>query len=81
LNKKTDPSKSKFIEVYRIAGETAAQIIKTKLESSGIPAMLNSQAAPSVYAFTLDGLGEYRIMVPESMAEDAKLIIEGDKDV
>ncbi len=70
-----------LIEVYRVAGETAAQIIKGKLESSGIPAILNSVASPSVHAFTLDGLGEYRIMVPKSMAEDAKQLIEDNGDV
>ncbi len=74
-------SEEKLTEVYRVAGETAAQIIKGKLESNGIPAILYSLAAPSVHAFTLDGLGEYRIMVPASMAEDAKQLIEDSGDV
>ncbi len=74
-------TEEKLIEVYRVAGEAAAQIVKGKLESSGIPAILNSMASPSVHAFTLDGLGEYRIMVPESMAKDAKQLIEEDGDV
>ncbi len=76
-----EPSTGKLVEVYRIAGEAAAQVIKTKLESCGIPAVLASQASPSVYAFTLDGLGEFRILVPESLAEEAKQLIEGEKDV
>ncbi len=71
----------KLVEVYKVAGEAAAQIIKGKLECNGIPAVLYSLAAPSVHAFTLDGLGEYRVMVPESMAEDARKLIEGDEDV
>jgi hypothetical protein len=81
LNRNMDPSKNRLIEVYRIAGDGAAEIIKSKLESNGVPAILGSQAAPSVYAFTLDGLGEYRITVPESKAEKAKQLIEGEKDV
>jgi hypothetical protein len=31
--------------------------------------------------FTLDGLGEYPIWVPESLAEEAHKLIEGDEDV
>ena len=71
----------KLIVVYKAAGEAAAQIVKGKLESNGIPAVLTSLAAPSVHAFTLDGLGEYRVMVPESMVEEARELIGGDEDV
>jgi hypothetical protein len=71
----------KLVEVYRARGEAAAQFIKGKLESSGIAAVLQSRAAPSVHAFTLDGLGEYRVMVLESKAEEARKLIEEDEDV
>jgi hypothetical protein len=76
-----DLTKTKLIEVCKVAGEATAEILKSKLESSGIPAILKSQGAPSVLAFTLDGLGEYRIMVPQSMAEEAKQLIKGENDV
>jgi hypothetical protein len=71
----------KLVEVYRACGEATAQFIKGKLESSGIAAVLQSRAAPSVHAFTLDGMGEYRVMVLESDAEEARNLIEEDKDV
>jgi hypothetical protein len=71
----------KLVSVYKAHGEVEAQIIKAKLEVNGIPAMLRSQSAPSVHAFVVDGLGEYRVMVPESLAEDARKILEGDGDV
>jgi hypothetical protein len=83
LNKGTPvkPQNEKLIEVYKAHGEIEAQIIKAKLECSGIPAMLKSSAAPSVHAFVVDGLGEYRVMVPESLAEEARKTLTGDSDV
>jgi hypothetical protein len=71
----------KLAQVYKAHGEAEAQIIKAKLESNGIPALLKSQAAPSVHAFVVDGLGEYRVMVPEALAEEARKLHEGDGDV
>jgi hypothetical protein len=52
-----------------------AQVIKAKLESNGIPALLKSTAAPSVHAFIIDGLGEYYVMVPEAAFEEAQNIL------
>jgi hypothetical protein len=68
-------------EVYVAHGEAEAQIIKAKLESCDIPALLISTAAPSVHVFVMDGLGEYRVMVPHSLAEQARQLLEGDEDV
>jgi hypothetical protein len=65
----------KLVVVFKAQGEMEAQVIKTKLESCGIPALLKSLAAPSVHAFVLDGMGEYKVMVPESYQEDALKII------
>jgi hypothetical protein len=72
---------SKPEEVYVAHGETEAQIIKAKLESCDIPAILISTAAPSVHVFVMDGLGEYRVMVPQSRAAEARQLLEGDDDV
>jgi len=69
----------KLVEIYLAHGEAEAQVVKTKLESCGIPAMLKSSAAPSVHAFVIDGLGEYRVMVPESFAREANDLIYNNK--
>ena len=66
------------MRVYRGAGEAEALIIKSLLESNGIPCLLKSNAAPSVHAFTVDGLGEVEVMVKESRAEEAKRLIGGE---
>jgi hypothetical protein len=65
-------------EVYRASGDIQAQVIKGLLESYGIPCLLRSDAAHSVHVFTVDGMGEVRVMVWESMAEKAKRLIAGE---
>ena len=68
-------------EIYLARGEIEAQIVKAKLESFNIPAIITSTAAPSVHVFVVDGLGEYRVMVPHSLADEARQLLEGDEDV
>ena len=70
----------KMVEVYRAVGEMEAQVIKGLLESYGIPCFFKSWAAPSVHTFAVDGMGEVRVMVWESMAEKAKSLIRGEDD-
>ena len=67
----------KIVEVYRAAGEAEALIIKGLLESNGMPCLLKSNAAPSVHVFTIDGMGEVKVMVWESIAEKARRLIVG----
>ncbi len=64
-----------MIEIYKAKGELEAQIIKGMLDSYGIPCILRSNAAGSVHSFVFDGMGEVRIMVLESHAEEARAII------
>jgi len=68
-------------EVYRAAGEVEAQIIKGLLENYGIPCLLKSNAAPSVHMFVVDGMGEVKVMVWESMAGKARALIDGEGHV
>ena len=70
----------KLVQVYRAAGEIEAQVIRSLLESYGIPCLLKSEAAPSVHTFAVDGMGEVRVMVWEEVAEKAKRLIRGEND-
>ncbi len=65
----------RMVDVYRAFSEGEAYIIKGKLEESGIRCVLRSNAAPSVYVMTVDGMGEVRVSVLESNAEEARRII------
>ncbi|MEA1958499.1 MAG: DUF2007 domain-containing protein [Chloroflexota bacterium] len=69
----------RLVDVYRALGEAEAQIIKGKLESNGIPCMLRSDAALSVHVFTVNGMGEVRVAVFESMAEEALRLLEAEE--
>ena len=68
----------KLVEVYKSASELEAQVIKGLLESYGIPCLLQSNAAPSVHVFAVDGMGEVRVMVRDSMLERARELIRGE---
>lgn len=69
-----------MVEVYRATGEAEAQVIKGLLEAHGITCLLKSNAAPSVHAFAVDGMGEVKVMVWESVAGKARGIIRGKGD-
>jgi len=70
-----------LIEVYKAAGELEAQVIKGLLESYGIPCFLKSHAAPSVHMFAVDGMGEVKVMVRQSGAEEARKLIKREEHV
>ena len=71
----------KLVEVYRSTSEIEAQVIKSLLESYGIPSLLQSNAAPSVHVFTVDGMGEVKVMVKESAVGRARELIKGETNV
>ena len=70
--------KEKLVEVYKATNEMEAQVIKSLLESYDIPCFLKSNAAPSVHMFTINGMGEVKVMVWDSMADRAKELIVSD---
>jgi hypothetical protein len=68
----------KLVDVYRASGEMEAHVIKGLLESNGVPCILKSDAARSVHAFSVNGMGEVTVAVLESRADEAKRIIGGE---
>jgi hypothetical protein len=64
--------KTKLVTVYTAFGQLEAHVIKSKLESAGIPVLLSYESAGPVLGLTVDGLGQVRIMVPEDMALEAR---------
>ena len=62
--------------VRRCQGWDLAQIFKAKLEAVEIPVLLKYESAGLVFGLTVDGLGEVRIMVPESHAAAAEELLE-----
>lgn len=69
-------AKPEFVVIRAVQGELAANVIKSHLESEGIPVLLQYESAGRVYGVTIDGLGEVRVLVPRELAEEALRIIE-----
>jgi len=66
--------------VASASGMTQANIITGRLQSEGIPTKLNYEAAGTIYALTIDGLGEVRILVPVADWERAREILSRSYD-
>lgn len=58
------------------SGLIKARIIEGRLEAEGIPVRLQYEPIGEIYAITVDGLGEVRILVPEQWAGHARRVLE-----
>ena len=61
--------------VATASGMTQANLIAGRLESEGIPTKLDYEAAGAIYAITIDGLGEVRILVPADDWDRAREVL------
>jgi|GEM_PF-729951 len=62
--------------VYVAYGQLEANVVKTRLESEGIPVILQYESLGIVFGVTADGLGQVKVMVPQSLEADARAILE-----
>jgi len=69
------------IILYRTWSDLEAQLVKGILELYGIPVGLSTDISHTLYPFTLDGLGETRVLVPLEAAGEARSILEGHRSV
>ncbi len=69
---------SGLAEICRVQGELEANIIKSHLESEGIPVLLKYESLGPVLGVIANGLGQVKILVPAKLAEEAKKIINLD---
>ena len=70
-----NPTTPDLVEVYTTQGHLRANVIKSKLEAAGIPALLSYDSASLVFGLTVDGIGEVRVMVSEQYAAEARRIV------
>ena len=66
--------------VYIAQGQMVAELIRSKLESSGIPVLLERESIGRIYGLTVAGLGEVRVKVPAALAQDALELLEETSD-
>ncbi|MDD8012352.1 MAG: DUF2007 domain-containing protein [Acidobacteriota bacterium] len=65
-------SETNLVELMAVEGSLEAEIVKSKLESYGIPVLLEYEAAGRIFGITMDGLGKVKVMVPRELAEEAR---------
>lgn len=65
--------------VRTVQGLLKAHVVKTFLESHGIPAALDYESAGPALGITVDGLGEVRVLVPSERARRARRLLMGQR--
>lgn len=70
----TDPNA--YIPVYTAYGRLAGEMIRLMLESMEIPALLSQESAGAAIGLTIGPLGEVKILVPASRANEARGILQ-----
>ena len=65
----------RLVEVRR-CDQTEAVVVKSLLESEGIPTLLRSRLAHSVHPFTVGAQGEVIVLVPQSEIARSRSLLE-----
>ncbi len=73
LGKELDVKREGFELVYRAYGMLQAEVVKGRLEASGIPALLDSES--TMLPFSIPDMGEVRIFVPVEKAAEARELL------
>ncbi len=69
---------AKLVSVFTTQNAMEASVVKGLLESIGIPSILKPAGSPSVFPFSVDGLGITEVLVHQQNAARAVEIIEAD---
>jgi hypothetical protein len=68
-------SEFKLVTVFEAQGMLEAEVIKSKLDAAGIPALLRYESTGLVFGLTVGGQGRVDVQVPEELAEQAEALI------
>ncbi len=68
-------NETELVVVYKAAGEAEAELVKGKLTNAGISVLLEHDAGGRAYGLTIDGWGEYRVLVPENQVRQARAVL------
>jgi hypothetical protein len=64
-----------LVEVYR-GSHAEAVVVRSLLESEGIPTLVRSRVAHSVYPFSVGAQGEVAILVPGGEAQRSRSLLQ-----
>ncbi len=65
-----------LVTVYRTFGLLRAEVVKGKLESAGIPAMLKYESMAPVMGMIMDGMGEVQVLVSKDYEQEALEVLK-----
>jgi hypothetical protein len=65
-----------LVTVYKADNQVEAELIKNRLEASGIPCLLKYESLGQIYGLTVDGLAEVEIQVPDKYKQEAIELIK-----
>jgi hypothetical protein len=68
--------KDKEWVILVVTDSREGELVRGKLEVSGIKARLEQEAVGKICGFTLNGLGEVKVYVPKNSLEEARKILE-----
>jgi hypothetical protein len=64
-----------LVVVYTTNGALRAEIVKGKLESAGIPAIIRAESQ-NVIPMTVDGIGKAEVLVARAREAEARAVLE-----
>jgi hypothetical protein len=64
------------VTIFVAQGQWEASVIKSRLESEGIPVVLQYESLGIVCGLTVNGLGQVKVMVPQPLEAQARAILE-----
>ena len=67
------------VVVWMAANQMEADIVKARLESEGIPALIRGEALGSIYGLTTGTLAQRAVLVPAALAEKAETLLQSDE--
>ncbi|MCL5996950.1 MAG: hypothetical protein M1546_12975 [Chloroflexi bacterium] len=67
--------------VIAIVSWAEAEVMRSKLESEGIPCLLQREPAGAVFGISIGPLGEVRVLVPEPLADQAIDLLSHGADI
>ena len=59
------------VVVWEALNLMEAEVVKGRLESEGIPAIIRADAAGTIFGLTVGGLARAEVLVPEPLADQA----------
>ncbi len=68
-------AKDELVVVSTTQGMLRAEVLKGKLISAGIPAMLKYESAGQTFGILVDGMGEVKVLVPKEREKEARELL------